>query len=83
MKSQYTILTHFSQRYAKIPLFNENFHNHVGCAFDNMTVGANEMYILPLLIPTLKCLFADEVEDLYIRGDKRRKKIELLDSASI
>ncbi|XP_015917439.1 ribonuclease Z, mitochondrial [Parasteatoda tepidariorum] len=80
MNSNYTVLTHFSQRYAKIPLFNENFHNHVGCAFDNMTVCSDELYILPLLIPALKCLFAEDVEDMNNRGDKRKKRIELINS---
>lgn len=38
MKARYTILTHFSQRYAKVPLLNENFSDNVGIAFDNMKV---------------------------------------------
>lgn len=38
MEAKHTILTHFSQRYAKVPLINENFNNQIGCAFDNMRV---------------------------------------------
>ncbi|XP_054711118.1 ribonuclease Z, mitochondrial-like [Uloborus diversus] len=82
MNAKYTILTHFSQRYAKVPLFNENFHNHVGCAFDNMKVRPRDLYVLPLLIPALKCLFAENVEELIIKGNKRRRKIELLKNIS-
>ncbi|KAG8178216.1 hypothetical protein JTE90_025103, partial [Oedothorax gibbosus] len=74
MNAGYTILTHFSQRYAKVPLFNENFHNHVGCAFDNMKVQPNQFYILPLLLPTLKTLFAEYIEDMHIKGHKRRNR---------
>lgn len=38
MNAKYTLLTHFSQRYAKLPRFNENFSDNVGIAFDNMRV---------------------------------------------
>ncbi|CAL1287430.1 unnamed protein product [Larinioides sclopetarius] len=80
MNAQYTILTHFSQRYAKVPLFNENFHSLIGCAFDNMKVRPNELYILPLLIPALNSLFAEIVEELHTKGNKRRLKSELIKS---
>ncbi|GFY59139.1 zinc phosphodiesterase ELAC protein 2 [Trichonephila inaurata madagascariensis] len=80
MNAKYTILTHFSQRYAKVPLFTENFHALVGCAFDNMKVRPNEMYILPLLIPILNSLFAEMVEDLQVKMQKRHQKAELMKS---
>jgi len=38
MKARFIILTHFSQRYAKVPLFTEDFSDFVGTAFDNMRV---------------------------------------------
>lgn len=38
MRAKYTLLTHFSQRYAKLPRFNENLSGNVGIAFDNMQV---------------------------------------------
>lgn len=38
MGAKFTLLTHFSQRYAKIPLFNDKFSASVGIAFDNMRV---------------------------------------------
>jgi len=38
MKARFIILTHFSQRYAKVPLFTEDFSSNVGFAFDNMRV---------------------------------------------
>lgn len=80
MNAKYTILTHFSQRYAKVPLFTENFHALVGCAFDNMKVHPNKLYILPLLIPVLNSLFAEMVEDLQAKIHKRHQKAELLKS---
>jgi ribonuclease Z len=41
MNAKYTLLTHFSQRYAKLPRFNENFSDNVGIAFDNMLVSTS------------------------------------------
>lgn len=38
MRAKHIILTHFSQRYAKLPRFSENFGANVGIAFDNMHV---------------------------------------------
>ena len=38
MGARFVILTHFSQRYAKVPLFTDDFSNRVGIAFDNMRV---------------------------------------------
>jgi len=38
MKARFIILTHFSQRYAKVPLFTDDFSSNVGIAFDNMRV---------------------------------------------
>lgn len=38
MKAKFILLTHFSQRYAKLPRFDENFADNIGIAFDNMQV---------------------------------------------
>lgn len=38
MHAKNILLTHFSQRYAKLPRFNDNFADNVGIAFDNMQV---------------------------------------------
>lgn len=38
MEAKHILLTHFSQRYAKLPRFNDNFSENVGIAFDNMQV---------------------------------------------
>jgi len=83
MNAGHTILTHFSQRYAKVPLINENFNNQIGCAFDNMRASRKEYSMLPLLIPTLKCLFAENVQELKVKGDKRRKKQELISQMGV
>lgn len=38
MNAKNILLTHFSQRYAKLPRFNDNITSNVGIAFDNMQV---------------------------------------------
>lgn len=40
MNAGFTMLTHFSQRYAKVPLFSPGFNEKVGIAFDHMKVCA-------------------------------------------
>lgn len=39
MDADFIMLNHFSQRYAKIPLFSEDFTDRVGISFDHMRVG--------------------------------------------
>lgn len=38
MNAGFIMLNHFSQRYAKIPLFSSDFNEKVGIAFDHMKV---------------------------------------------
>lgn len=38
MRAKFIMLTHFSQRYDKVPLFSKEFSDNVGVAFDNMIV---------------------------------------------
>ncbi|KAJ8756216.1 hypothetical protein K2173_024763 [Erythroxylum novogranatense] len=63
------ILTHFSQRYPKIPVFDDN-HMHKTCiAFDMMSVNIADLPMLPRVLPYLKLLFrnemtVDELEDV-------------------
>uniref|UniRef100_A0A3B4ZIX9 Zinc phosphodiesterase ELAC protein 2 n=1 Tax=Stegastes partitus TaxID=144197 RepID=A0A3B4ZIX9_9TELE len=41
MNADFIMLNHFSQRYAKIPLFSEDFTDRVGISFDHMRVSSN------------------------------------------
>lgn len=59
----HTLLTHFSQRYPKIPVIDESFSGHVGVAFDLMTVRLQDLPRLPLLVPAVKLLFDEAVGD--------------------
>lgn len=42
MNADFIMLNHFSQRYAKIPLFSEDFTDRVGISFDHMRVSGHK-----------------------------------------
>ncbi|ONI15828.1 hypothetical protein PRUPE_3G063700 [Prunus persica] len=55
------ILTHFSQRYPKIPVFDET-HMHKTCiGFDMMSINIADLPVLPKVLPYLKLLFRNEL----------------------
>lgn len=74
MDARFVILTHFSQRYAKIPLLQQNYKN-VAVGFDNMEVTLNDLPTMHLMFEPLKCMFADHYE-LIEAKTQRRKFIE-------
>ncbi len=43
--AKFILLTHFSQRYAKVPNLNAHFPENVGIAFDNMKVSYTALYV--------------------------------------
>ncbi|KAJ6845469.1 uncharacterized protein M6B38_287100 [Iris pallida] len=55
------ILTHFSQRYPKIPVFDETHMHNTCIAFDLMSVNAADLPVLPKVLPHLKVLFRKEM----------------------
>ncbi|XP_055386700.1 ribonuclease Z, mitochondrial [Condylostylus longicornis] len=76
MQSQYTILTHFSQRYAKLPRIENDIGQKVGLAFDNMEICLKDIKYLPLMYPTLKIMFTEHCEELEQKAVKRALKKE-------
>lgn len=56
-------LTHFSQRYPKIPVFDERYKDRTCIAFDMMSVNLADMPLLPSLLPPLKLLFQHDSMD--------------------
>ncbi|NXL87458.1 RNZ2 protein, partial [Alectura lathami] len=81
MNAEFIMLNHFSQRYAKIPLFSEDFSEKVGIAFDHMRVRFGDFSTIPKLIPPLKALFADDIVEMEERKEKR--ELRLLKEAAI
>lgn len=57
-----TILTHFSQRYPKIPIFDASYTERTFVAFDLMSVDFSELPKLPKLLPAVRSLFDDDDE---------------------
>ncbi|KAK6912030.1 tRNase Z endonuclease [Dillenia turbinata] len=55
------ILTHFSQRYPKIPVFDETHMHNTCIAFDMMSVNIADLPVLPKVLPYLKLLFRTEM----------------------
>lgn len=74
MNAEFIMLNHFSQRYAKIPLFSEDFTDRVGISFDHMRIRFGDFKILPRLIPALKTLFANELGEMEERRGRRELK---------
>ncbi|CAG9817803.1 unnamed protein product [Phaedon cochleariae] len=81
MAAKHVILTHFSQRYAKLPRYNDNFSENVGIAFDNMQVNMNDLVLVPHLRPALKLMFAEHYEDIENKAMKRNMRLEREKSA--
>jgi len=52
-----TLLTHFSQRYPKIPVIDDTFATHTGIAFDMMRLNLADLPALPALVPALRAVF--------------------------
>ncbi|KAG7325994.1 hypothetical protein KOW79_010919 [Hemibagrus wyckioides] len=71
MNAEFIMLNHFSQRYAKIPLFSSDFNQRVGVAFDHMRIRFGDFRILPRLLAPLKALFAEEIEEMEERRGRR------------
>ncbi|XP_055008905.1 zinc phosphodiesterase ELAC protein 2 isoform X2 [Boleophthalmus pectinirostris] len=71
MNSEFIILNHFSQRYAKIPLFSPDFTERVGISFDHMRVSFRDLKLLPVLTPALKALFAEDLSEMEEERERR------------
>ncbi|XP_015127939.1 ribonuclease Z, mitochondrial isoform X2 [Diachasma alloeum] len=86
MNSKFTLLTHFSQRYSKIPRLPENSNDpnlsNVGIAFDNMHVSLSELPLLPLFYPILRILYSESVTILEEKAIRRQQKVELINNST-
>ena len=80
MQAEHTILTHFSQRYAKLPRIQLNEEDtslqNVAIAFDNMQVTLEDLKHFHLMYPAMRSLFAEHAEELEQKALKRELKLE-------
>lgn len=74
MNAKYTLLTHFSQRYAKIPRIEQHLVENVGIAFDNMEVVLSDLNDLNVLYPTMKKIFPEHWDEMEQKSIKRANK---------
>lgn len=81
MRSKFTLLTHFSQRYSVIPPLpnddNGSKLNNVGIAYDNMHISLSQLPLLPLMYPTLKLMFIKHYMEVEERAARRRIAMNL------
>ncbi|XP_076637968.1 ribonuclease Z [Colletes latitarsis] len=70
MNAKFTLLTHFSQRYSKIPLLSEEEEN-VGLAYDNMDIKLSQLPLLSLFYPCIKLMFNEYYKILESRSKRR------------
>ncbi|XP_038069577.1 zinc phosphodiesterase ELAC protein 2-like [Patiria miniata] len=78
MGAKFTLLTHFSQRYPKIPFFDEQLSHRVGMAFDNMRVSLYQLDQLPLCLEALKHVFTTYIQEMQETRDKKAEKETIL-----
>ncbi len=78
MGAKFTLLTHFSQRYSRIPYFGDGAAEErtVGVAFDHMTISPNQFHRLPNFVPVLQQMFSDHQDVMDKRTAKRKMKAE-------
>ncbi|XP_052759538.1 ribonuclease Z, mitochondrial isoform X3 [Galleria mellonella] len=76
MRAKYTLLTHFSQRYARLPRLNHHIlnDNHtVGIAFDNMQITMSDMELLPHMYAPLQLMFAEHCVEMELKAAHRAR----------
>jgi ribonuclease Z len=61
MNAYRVLLTHFSQRYPKIPFFDTSFSEKTCIAYDFMKINIKNLKILPSLNPIFQEVFAEEI----------------------
>ncbi|XP_045128370.1 ribonuclease Z, mitochondrial-like isoform X1 [Portunus trituberculatus] len=80
MNAQHTLLTHFSQRYAKVPLMDD-LPAQVGIAFDNMKVCFRDLPTLHLLYDVLVAMFSENYDEMLEKTAKKRLARQKLEAA--
>ncbi|KAG0093309.1 hypothetical protein BGZ92_006417 [Podila epicladia] len=77
MEARFTMLTHFSQRYPKIPRFDyEDKSTVIGICFDLMSVPLGQIYKLPKFLPALQVLYSPQSDEAK-EGEEENNDSEL------
>uniref|UniRef100_A0A8C8RQ88 Zinc phosphodiesterase ELAC protein 2 n=1 Tax=Pelusios castaneus TaxID=367368 RepID=A0A8C8RQ88_9SAUR len=83
MNAEFIMLNHFSQRYAKVPVFSADFTEKVGVSFDHMRMSFEDFAAIPKLIPPLKALFAEDIVEMEDRKERRLRREAFMASANL
>lgn len=76
MNAKFIILTHFSQKYAKLPVFPEESTKNVAYAFDFMQLRPSQLWTLHLVKPALNALFGGQRDSKFFRVLLQAKRDE-------
>lgn len=82
MNVKYLIMNHFSQRYPKIPKFDEQYKHFVSVAMDYMIVSPNKIKPLTNLLDCMKYIFEkgekeeELMEDIKLKPENKKMKIK-------
>ncbi|XP_076073663.1 zinc phosphodiesterase ELAC protein 2-like isoform X2 [Mytilus galloprovincialis] len=83
MQAKYQILTHFSQRYHRIPLIEDNSsHKRFGLAYDLMKVKLSELSVLYDMINPLKEIFHEDIDLVMQVHTRKQNKSQLIKEIS-
>ena len=58
-----TLLTHFSQRYPRVPIIDGSYQHTTCIAFDLMTLRLGDLPRLPALVPRLREVFDEAIPE--------------------
>ena len=71
MQAEYSIFTHFSQRYSRVPTFEEfevDTAKNCGVAFDHMVITPKNLCTIQKIYPALKIMFHKELQYIENRS---------------
>lgn len=80
MNAQYLIMNHFSQRYPKVPKFDEQYKNFVTVAMDYMIISQSKIKQLTNLLDCIKYIFEkvekEDEENIILEPEFKKMKIK-------
>lgn len=78
MKAKFLILTHFSGRFAKLPMKSDKMDDRTGVAFDFLTVNPNNLKKAAFFPAIPEVLYKDDMEEAMNVVERRNEKNELI-----
>ncbi|CAL4134523.1 unnamed protein product, partial [Meganyctiphanes norvegica] len=76
MGAKNVMLTHFSQRYSKVPILPDNTPSNVAVAFDNMQFSIDDLTELNLLYPAYVSMFAEHYDAMKEKTARKKRTRE-------